>query len=213
VININRLRAIGPWFAEGRHVWIAIGITAVALIICLRPGATERCIRLTGLALQLLGVGTVIWGISVTRNFFGHKPILVTAKNWLRRFPLLKQHHTLAASGITLSGLVGNARAHGTHGAGVNPSLEARIAALERNITAIHERITDTQRELDQRFRKADEVAATERMERVAEDQKLRGMLEATATGGIHISAIGAVWLFFGVILSTAAPELSYWLR
>jgi hypothetical protein len=34
-------------------------------------------------------------------------------------------------------------------------------------------------------------------------------MLEATATGGVHISAMGAVWLFVGVTLSTAGIEIS----
>jgi hypothetical protein len=37
--------------------------------------------------------------------------------------------------------------------------------------------------------------------------------LEATGTGGIHISAIGASWLFVGVILSTAAVEIVQWLN
>ncbi len=212
MININRIRAIGPWLAEGRYAWITIGTTAVALIFCLRPGVEERSIRLIGLALELLGVATVIWGISETRAFFGHKSICSTAKDWGLRFPLLRQHHTLAAAGIELKAVVGNARAYGTHGAGADPSLEARITALERNITAIHERITETQNELDQRLHNVYESAATEKAERAAEDEKLRGMLEATATGGIHISAMGAVWLFFGVILSTTASELACWL-
>jgi len=38
-------------------------------------------------------------------------------------------------------------------------------------------------------------------------------MLEATGTGGVHISAIGASWLFVGIILSTAAPEIAEFLK
>jgi hypothetical protein len=37
--------------------------------------------------------------------------------------------------------------------------------------------------------------------------------LEASGTGGVHISAIGASWLFVGVILSTAAIEIAELLK
>ncbi len=48
---------------------------------------------------------------------------------------------------------------------------------------------------------------------RQAEDNAIRMKLEATGTGGVHISAIGASWLFAGIILSTAATEIASLLK
>ena len=212
-MNTDRIRALGPWLAEGRYVWIAVGSTAMALLVCLRPGSTEPLIRWAGLVLQLLGVSTVVWGITETRSFFGYAPIFTMAKGWIARVPLRKQNVVLAAAGVASATATGNMRGHVTHGPGLNPTIQDRLDALEKNITAVHDRITNAEKEMDQRFHKANETLTAETMARTAEDERTRGMLESTATGGVHISAIGATWLFVGVFLSTAAPELAAWLK
>lgn len=77
----------------------------------------------------------------------------------------------------------------------------------------IHDRITGTEEEMDEEFRKAAEALKSEETARQAEDRALYERLEATGTGGVHISAIGASWLFVGVVLSTAAPEILAFLK
>ncbi|KLR58844.1 hypothetical protein OX89_05125 [Diaphorobacter sp. J5-51] len=37
--------------------------------------------------------------------------------------------------------------------------------------------------------------------------------IESTATGGVHVSAVGVVLLFVGTIFGGAAPELEKWLK
>jgi hypothetical protein len=37
--------------------------------------------------------------------------------------------------------------------------------------------------------------------------------LKESLTGGMHISALGASWLFFGVVISSLAPELADWVN
>jgi hypothetical protein len=71
-INASRLKAVWLWLVEARHAWLAGAVICAALFISFRPHTTESVIRLTGLILQLLGIGTVIWGISETRALFGH---------------------------------------------------------------------------------------------------------------------------------------------
>ena len=212
-MSAERFRSLVPWLAEGKHVWLAGGISAVALALALRPGASEPLIRWTGLVLELLGIGTVVWGIAETRAFFGHTPALTAAIAWMGRFPWRKRNIVLAATGIASATAFANVRGHVTHGAGLNPTLEARLDALDKNITAIHDRITNAEREMDEQFSKTKEDLATEISSRNAEDERTRKMLETTATGGVHISAIGAVWLFVGLVLSTAAPEVAAWLK
>ena len=207
-----RLNGIGPWLAELRYVWLASVVAALALIVA-AIGGTEPAIRLTGLVLQLLGIGTVIWGIVETRALFGHPAIFAKTKHWLGRFPLLKQSRVVSAQGVAVGTATGRARAMVTHGPIAKPTVEARLDALEKNVIAIHHRITETQREFDADLGSIERKLAEEAMKRESEDTNIRGTLEATGTEGVHISAIGAAWLFVGVVLSTAAMEIEKWLR
>ena len=62
---------------------------------------------------------------------------------------------------------------------------------------------------MDEEFQKTASELKNEAEARKSEDDAIRKQLEATGTGGVHISAIGASWLFVGVVLSTAAVEIS----
>ena len=66
---------------------------------------------------------------------------------------------------------------------------------------------------MDAEFRKAADALRDEQQTRQTEDQAILKKLEATGTGGVHISAIGASWLFVGVVLSTAGIEIAEWLK
>jgi hypothetical protein len=217
-INTSRFKAIWPWLGEERYTWLSVAVICVAmllslLIISLRPHWTEPVIRFTGLLFQLLGISTVIWGISETRALFGHPSFLSRKKAWLSRFPLLRRDVVLAGEGVTHVLVSDEATVYMTHGAGPNPTIEARLDALEKNVTSIHERITQTQKEIDKEFHTITGAIKREEQSRQAEDNAIRVKLEATGTGGVHISAIGASWLFMGIILSTAATEIAALLK
>ena len=209
VITLSRIKAVWPWLAEARHAWLPVAIIVVALVVSLRPHTGEPVIRLTGLFLQLMGIATVIWGISETRALFGHPSLMRKAKTWLGRFPLLRRNVVIGVGGVSLSTSTGKAQAYGTHGPGPKPTVDSRLNALEKNVTAIHERIKETHAEMDEGFQKSADALKREEQSRLAEDAAIRERLEATGTGGVHISAIGASWLFVGVILSTASVEIA----
>lgn len=211
-MNISRLRAVWPWLGEARYAWLSLAVIGVALVIALRPHTTEPVIRLTGLVLQLLGIGTVIWGISETRALFGHPSFASKTKAWLGRFPLLRRDGVVAVGDLSLSLAAVKGRGHQMHGPGGNPTIESRLDALEKNVIAAHERITQTQQEMDQEFQKTGNAINREAQSRQTEDKAIREKLESTGTGGVHISAIGALWLFVGVVLSTAAIEIAEFL-
>jgi hypothetical protein len=48
-----------------------------------------------------------------------------------------------------------------------------------------------------------------ERLLRKKEDEETRRKLELSQTGGLSISAMGLVWLLWGVILSTVSTEIA----
>ena len=183
------------------------------MFISLRPGTAECTIRLSGLALQILGIGTVAWGISETRALFGHPSLFAVAKSWLRSFPPFHSRVVSGTANITLGGATMSGRGYGMDNAGPNATPEARIEVLEKNIRRINERIDQTQREMDTEFRNAGAALKREEQARATEDQAIRHKLETSETGGIHVTAMGALWLLVGVTLSTASPEIAKWLQ
>lgn len=102
---------------------------------------------------------------------------------------------------------------HSVHSPGPNATIEARVATLEMNVESIHERISNNENDLDRELLKTADQLRQEQRTRQAEDNAIHEKLEATGTGGVHISAIGASWLFVGVVLSTASPEIAAWLK
>ena len=119
----------------------------------------------------------------------------------------MRRNYVLSVDGASLAIGVGKATIYQTHKA-TDSTTEARLDSLERNVILIHERITQTQKEVDDGLHKISASVKHEEQLRQTEDNEIRKKLEATGTGGVHISLIGASWLFMGVTLSTAAPEI-----
>ena len=87
--------------------------------------------------------------------------------------------------------------------------LEQRIKALEEKIKHLKELTDELQKELKREMHEITNSLSKEKDIRIAEDQKILARLEATETGGLHISAMGAFWIFIGIILSSIPKELS----
>ena len=67
----SMLKRLAHWlFVEPRFVWLAMLPPAVAAALALGVLRSEPAIRLSGLALQLAGILTVVWGIAETWRFF-----------------------------------------------------------------------------------------------------------------------------------------------
>ena len=211
-MNYSRIRAIGPWLAEARYVGMSVAVIAIALAVAVSV-PTEPVIRLTGLVLQLLGIASVIWGISETRALFGHPSIASKAKAWFGRFPPIRRYAAVSGDGLSVSASIVSGRMHSIYSLEPNATIETRVATLERNIDAMHERISHNEADVDREFRNTADQLRQEQRAREAEDTAMHKQLEATGTGGVHISAIGASWLFIGVILSTASPEIAAWVK
>ena len=165
----------------------------------------------------MFGIGSIAWGISVTRKLFGYPSLAATFTGWLQRLPLRRRQIVLAASAGTFAAATCKARGSGIHSACPNPTLEARVAAAEKTIVSLQNEITEVEKELNGESTKLRNEIRNEGQTREADDKKLAERIEANAIGGIHISALGASWLFVGVALSTASQELANlvnsWLR
>lgn len=207
------MKSFGLWIVDLKYFWLSTLIILVALVLAIFPQATEAKIRLAGLFLQLFGVSTVIWGISETRALFGHPSLASKTKALIvRLLPFHRKTIGIVAS-IEAKSDTAKARGYITNSPGSNPTIKARLDSLEKNISLINERLNQTQSEIDLEFQKANERLKQEKKERLEDSNSIREKLEATGTGGVHISAIGASWLFVGVILSTASVEIASWLK
>ncbi len=203
-----RIRDLQVWLSDARYFLLASGVVAIAIAV-IGWFPSERVVRLSGLVLQVLGIATVLWGISETRALFGHPSVASKFKAWVGRHPFRRRDATAPIEGISVSASITGGRMYSVYSPKEGDSSEQRIEVLEKNVLAIHERIDHTESDIDRSKQQTEASVLQERRARQAEDQAIRRTLEATGTGGVHISAIGALWLFVGVTLSTAAPEIS----
>ena len=200
------------WLDQARHTLFLLMILVILGILILKY-PQEHVIRLIGLCFQLLGIATVAWGISETRALFGYPSISSKIKAWFGRFPFLSRQPIVGSMNATLPVPIIKARGYMMHSSGSHPTIESRLDALEKNLLLIQDRISQTLREIDDELKNFAESLKTEAQSRQENEMAIHAKLEAVATGGIHISAIGAVLLFFGVILSTASVEIAGWLK
>lgn len=203
--------AYARWLVEPRLFWLATAVVVGAVALAAPGGATEFDVRAIGAALQLFGVGTVALGVRRTRRLFGHPGIVESTCAWWGRRPRLSGRVGVLAAHVTLGQATARARGHVTRNAPPGASIEERTTALEQNVSLIHERISQTQADIDRVEREHRERLEGEERVRAEGDAALRKLVEATETGGLDVSAVGATWLAVGVVLTSFAPELAGW--
>lgn len=84
---------------------------------------------------------------------------------------------------------------------------------LEQNLPLIQERISSFQAEFDRATQELKSELKSEEQHRLALSQHVQSQLKTYGTSGLHISSIGAVWVFLGTVLGTASPEISSLLK
>lgn len=200
-------------FHEPRHFWLCASVCAAAIAVVLRQGGAEPVVRLVGLVLQLLGIVTVVWGIVETREFFGMQSPLKLLLQWLSRFPLRRRTIAVAVGEAVEASDALSARGHTSWPIDPTALLEQRVSALERNLSLVQERISTFQAEFDRTAQALKDQLRFEQQYRLALSHELHSQLKTYGTGGLHISAIGAAWVFFGTVFGTASIEISALLK
>jgi hypothetical protein len=198
------------WIVRWRLLFLALlPLLAGGLLLVLH--ANEQAWRWTGLFVQLLGIVTVLFGIRRTRIFFGQPGLLARARLLFSQFPRFRPRH------IVMIVEAAQARATGSAtGFVVNPPksmlLEDRVEALESKLTAMKEQMEKSSVATEDKFSKMhDEITRGEELH-AEEYKRLDEKVKKTLTGDLWLAQIGAVWLFFGVALSSMSIELSRWL-
>lgn len=203
----NVLRWTGKWW----RLWIALCPLAIGVLsLTFWLSASEPGWRLTGLALQVLGIITVLWGIKRTRVFFGQPGWLARARQRFSEFPRLRpRHYTMSglSGGITMTGSASGLVVHSPK----NLPVEDRLEALENEVRLRKVETEKLRAETDQKVSKLSDGIRDEKQLRAEEYKRLNEKMKNTATGDLWLAQMGAVWLFIGVLLSTASVELAKW--
>lgn len=192
-----------------RKVWITLLAIAAAFFLgwCVtwplsEPGWEPR-LRLTGLILQLLGIGTVAKGLHDTRKRFERRGLWESWRASRKRFPPFKADYSYVGSGSVRLAGVGALTGFGTVSATTD-----RIGALERQVEQHDALIRGLQGRIEQESRERKTALDSERSERLVQDEVTRKKLEDEAAGGLHLEVMGVVWLFAGTVLATAPTEI-----
>ena len=200
-------RRAWPWLTENPIVWWEIAVLVIALAVGVFGGRSERWFRYPGLCLQIAGIATVALGIRATRRSFGQPTFRERVRAWIGRRPAWTQP-TITANLVATSRAAGITARGSLSAVAQDDSIEGRIDAVRRDLDALDHRVTQARQQTETELQKqADALIAAEQRREKA-DRKLEAQLESTATGGLDLSFVGAVWLLFGAVMSTVPQEL-----
>lgn len=195
------------WLAEPRLFWLMLSVLAAGLGAIAGLGWSEQAFRITGMTLEIFGLGTVALGISKTRKQFGRPSTISLSRQWISRFPTWPRNQVIALAGIASAGAVGSAHVL-VADVSANHTIEGRVDALEKKLEALDRRLTRARSEVDAQIRENTQSINEERGARTTGDDLLRKVIEEAEVGGLNLSAIGLVWLLAGLVLSTIPAEL-----
>lgn len=204
--HVPKIKETFRWVCRTRYVSIPSVVIIIALVGCLNPHSSEKVIRYIGLLLQLAGTTTVIWGVIKTRKDFNLEPLWSKVVGWVKDCPLRHKIGTLGAVSAQGRSSIMSASAYQAYPLGDNPSIESVVEAMMKYVGDLHQSIANTRHELEVKIQVVQEGEEQARKE---EAQSIRQELLQTATGGLHISAIGATWLLLGILLGTISQEIA----
>lgn len=212
---VRWLREIRRWVKRvpiSISYWWAIALVGISIVVVGSLGWTEQSFRLAGMCLQLGGVLTVVWGILKTRAEFGQPTVRSQFKAWTKVFPPLNPPAITATMNIVLPGLSAQGYGYSTHGPSADQSIEGRVGQLESIVKKLEDAQGRTYITVLQAESKAQEALNAQARQLTGQIDAVSKKIESTATGGVHVSAVGVVLLFVGTIFGGAAPELQQWL-
>lgn len=208
---LSWLSRIGRWIAEPRGFWLFAFVVLAAVgfaLLIQKPFADE--LRYAGLALQLLGVSTVLRGLRERGKLFD-KPSLVTSTwAWFSRFPQYKtQTVTLSASAVASATAFASADAVIWRGYRGEEPLEQQFRALVENLDTVRKELDRVSAQLTNQVGKVQERLQNEQSTRTDEINRIHKKLAELGAGGLHIELVGVAWLVAGIVLATVPVEIA----
>lgn len=198
------------WLASFRRAFIVLVPPVVALLSAVfLPGNPEDQIRRWGLALQLLGVGTVAFVLRGKATIFGRSVVGYFRQRFATRPRFRPPTQTLSAGLFVNSSTFGRAHLDEWQITAATDSLEERLSKLERNIEIVRKTLDRNSQKARQASKTLQENLNSERRNREESIAKIDQQLHGLGAGGLHIELAGVIWLAFGIVMATIPTELA----
>lgn len=207
------LQALASWWRNAPvapHYWYSIIMVAAVTVTAGMFGWSEKAFRLLGMILQVFGALTAVWGILKTRADFGQQTLRSQLRQWFINFPSFHPRTNKASMNLVSPAAVCEMHGYSAHGPSTDQTAEGRLAHLEKIVNELEIAQRKTHIAVFQAEKKAQQVLDAYSLQFTSAITDVSKKIESTATGGIHVSAMGVVLLIVGTIFGTAASELSY---
>lgn len=198
------------WLAKPKIFWLTIAVIGVAGVLLFNFSSGEAHIRWLGLALQLLGMGTVAWGFRELRLLYGMPGFLRLIEEWLEQ---RKENQEGVHLDLTMhegAGMQANIELSVRPGS--DESIESRLDFLLETTEIVKQRLRRVERELNSSLIAVERKIEFEERSRVQVVRELDLKMRASVVGGLHVSVMGLIWLIFGVVLSALSIDMAKFL-
>jgi hypothetical protein len=219
--KINPLAQAWALIWAGRaYLFACAGLLLFAIVTPWCWQWSERSIRSSSFALQFCGLWIVVKGVADTRKQFGQRSLLSRYVLWvkadlyeaikrmLRFMRIMKKLPAITGTAHATSGL-GAMSATGYIGLAPAPTIEGRVAELEKLVTRLHATVVENQVATSERMNQFSVELEKDRSDRDTANEALGKKLEATATGGLDLSMFGVVLLAAGALYGAFPQEIS----
>lgn len=198
------LKSIGPY----------IPIFAAAVAICLIDNFTdyykEIGVRFVGMIFQVIGFFLVFQQLEDRLRIFRKPTFLSAIINYIRSFPSRKSRaYSVSAQSLSSVSTLGALSSRARLVPSKNSSLDRRVKILEGEIENVRKELVTMERTFNE-YKSGNEKSIEKiRQENNKKFKKFEEVLDKAFIGGIHIERVGIWYFLVGVILATAAPEIT----
>jgi hypothetical protein len=204
------VKANWNWLSEATSLGVFLLCSLIAATIVWWWWPCEIALRYGGLVLEIYGVFTVIWDIGETRERFKLPGFIPSVKQWWARRPKWQQPTV-----VTLDrgqATAGSATPSPYVTAGEDDPVKLRIAALETNLKLLDGLFRSEMLATKKKLHEVSDLLNKERDQRLKKYDELFNTIKEQETGGLHISVMGSIGIFFGAIMATVPDKILYYL-
>ena len=196
---------------DARLAWVTIAVLLALLFMpALLTCSAEAAFRYAGLGLQLAGLLLVAWGIRETRKRFGRPSLGESLRRWFLKLKRAAFPPPGSGSGHPVTVLPGTAEGTFTgFPPTVSTTMEERLAALEAKLRGVQLQLTKFRSETTKAAQELRKAVAQETARREQADSGIRTLIEDQSAGGLHLEAMGLVWLLVGTLAGSLSAELA----
>ena len=170
----------------------------------------EDGLRVSGLLLQLMGIGVVAYTLRGRGKIFRRGSAVGYTLDWIKRIPSFKPRSiTLQANGRAKVVASATSSATSWRDPRLGRSVEDQLEAMRENLETLRKQIDDNESKTVNRFTDVYEQLQTEASARAQQHQQTRKTIEELAANTLYLEAAGLGWLVLGVIMATIPGELA----